>query len=254
MINISLCIEMIFSELRWDERIARVKELQAPAFEFWGWKNKDLQQTKALAEQYDLAVAAMVGGGAPLTDPEAKDQAVADILESIERAKALQVPTLIATSGPEQQDLERSVQQTNIIAVLKQVAKPLEDAGITLVLEPLNTAVNHQGIYLASSYEGYEILRAVSSPRVKLLFDIYHQQITEGNIIANIREHVEWIGHFHIADVPGRHEPGTGELHYQNIFQAIAATDYAGYVGCEFRPRGSTEEAVREVLRLAANT
>ncbi len=252
MIHVSLCIDMLFKDLPWEQRIARVKEVGATAFEFWSWKNKDLEQTKALADQHGLTIAAMVGGQTALTDPALNKQAVADILASVEQAKALQVETLIVTSGPEQEHLDRQTQHDSIVTVLQQVAKPLEEAGVTVVLEPLNTAVNHKGIYLASSYEGYEILQAVNSPRVKLLYDVYHQQITEGNVIANIQEHIQWIGHFHIADVPGRHEPGTGELNYGNIFKAIAATDYQGYVGCEFQPEGDGTLAVKHVLELAS--
>ena len=83
-----------------------------------------------------------------------------------------------------------------------------------------------------------------------MLFDIYHQQITEGNIIQNVTEHIDLIGHFHLADVPGRNEPGTGELNYSNIFTAIEKTDYDGFVGCEFRPTGSSVEALNHLKRL----
>lgn len=85
---------------------------------------------------------------------------------------------------------------------------------------------------------------------MKVLFDIYHQQITEGNIISNIRNNVEWIGHIHAADVPGRHEPGTGELDYPNIFAAIDDTDYDGYIGFEFSPKDDSERALERIAEV----
>jgi hydroxypyruvate isomerase len=118
-------------------------------------------------------------------------------------------------------------------------------------VEPLNIAVNHKGYYLYSSAEGFDIIRAVGSPNVKLLYDIYHQQVTEGNLIQTITENIELIGHFHVADVPGRHEPGTGEINYANVLKAIDETGYNGYVGLEYAPKASALESLRKVKALA---
>lgn len=95
---------------------------------------------------------------------------------------------------------------------------------------------------------GFEIVDAVDSPNVQLLYDVYHQQVTEGNVIQTITANIDRIGHFHVADVPGRHEPGTGELDYENVFAAIEETDYDGYVGCEFSPVGDADETISDVL------
>jgi hydroxypyruvate isomerase len=137
-----------------------------------------------------------------------------------------------------------------VTGVESRVAPDAEEAGVTLVLEPLNTAVDHPGYYLTSTAEGIEIVEEVGSPSVQLLYDVYHQQITEGNVIDTITDHVEHIGHIHIADVPGRHEPGTGELNYANVFDAIDDADYEGYVGCEFSPTGDPDAAMADVLEL----
>jgi hydroxypyruvate isomerase len=104
---------------------------------------------------------------------------------------------------------------------------------VTIVMEPLNILVNHMGYYLVTSAEGFQMMREVGSPKVKLLFDIYHQQISEGNLIRNITENIDLIGHFHMGDNPGRLEPGTGEINYTNIFAAIQKTDYDGYLAFE---------------------
>ena len=100
------------------------------------------------------------------------------------------------------------------------------------------------GYYLATSAEAFEMVDEVGSPALKLLFDIYHQQITEGNLTANLTRNAAKIGHLHVADVPGRHEPGTGEINYPYIFKLIDSIGYAGWVGCEYKPKGTTVEGL----------
>ncbi len=245
MFKLSVCIDIILKEYSFLERIKKTAELGFDAFEFWGSEGKDLIKIGEKAAQNNLDIAATVGLSSILTEPAKAEEAVSSIKDSIKICQQLNTRNLIVTTGNEQDNLSRKEQHNNIVEVLKRVKKDAEEAEVILVLEPLNTAVNHAGYYLSSSYEGYEILNKVDSPYIKLLFDVYHQQITEGNIIQNIKENIDLIGHFHIADVPGRHQPGTGELNYLNIFKAIADTDYDGFVGCEFTPSGNPEEALK---------
>jgi len=112
----------------------------------------------------------------------------------------------------------------------------LEKAGVTLVFEPLNTLVDHPGYYLTQSSEAFDIVDAVASENVKVLYNIYHQQIMEGNIIPTITEHMDRIGHFHSAGHPGRHELDCGEIHYPDIIKAIDRTTYSGWFGVEYFP------------------
>ncbi|MFW5980608.1 MAG: hydroxypyruvate isomerase family protein [Halanaerobiaceae bacterium] len=248
--KLSVCIEMIYSNLPLEERIEKVAELGIKGVEFWGWQNKNLEKIEAKIKKSGLKLTAFTGSDHPLTDPEQSEAAVKDLEKAVEIAADIDSSNIIVTAGQEQEDISREIQHNNIIEVLQEVAPAAEKEGVTLVLEPLNTAVDHQGYYLSSSHEGYEILNSVDSPRVKLLFDIYHQQITEGNIIENITGNIDLIGHFHLADVPGRFEPGTGELNYPNIFSAIDKTDYTGYIGCEFRPSGSATTALEKLLEM----
>jgi hydroxypyruvate isomerase len=125
----------------------------------------------------------------------------------------------------------------------------LEEAGITLLLEPLNGKVNHPGIYLESSDEGFEIIREVGSPNVKILFDIYHQQITEGDIIRRMTSNIDLIGHIHCAGNPGRHELDSGELDYGRIFKALESAAYKGYAGIEYFPAESPTEGLMRLLK-----
>lgn len=247
MPKISVCVEMVYDDEPFHERITRAAGAGADAVEFWDWRGKDLDEIRNAATDSDIPIVGCVAGGT-LTDPDAADDAVETIRESIETAASLGIPSLIATTGPDQDGLDRATQHDSIVDILSRVAPDAEAAGVTIVLEPLNTAVDHPGYYLETSEEGYEIVDAVDSPNVRLLYDIYHQQITEGNVIQNITENIDYIGHFHVADVPGRHEPGTGELDYENILEAIEGTAYDGYVGCEFSPAGDADEAMAAVL------
>jgi hydroxypyruvate isomerase len=245
---ISICVEMVYDDEPFPDRITRAGEAGADAVEFWDWREKDLEAVVETAEANDVPIAGFLAGGT-LTDPEAVDDAVETIRESIATAAEHDVPTLIVTTGQDQDGFDRATQRENIVKVLSGVAPNAEDAGVTLVVEPLNTTVDHPGYFLETSAEGFEIVDAVDSPSVKLLYDIYHQQITEGNVIQTITENIDRIGHFHIADVPGRHEPGTGELDYETILETIDETEYDGYVGCEFSPTGDADDAVTTVLK-----
>ena len=153
--------------------------------------------------------------------------------ETIRAAKVMGVPNIIATTGNERTDVCREKQHEIVVETLKQMAPYANEAGVMIVLEPLNVLVNHPGHFLVTSKEGFEMIREVDSPSCRLLFDIYHQQVSEGNLIANIREGIDLIGHFHIADNPGRMEPGTGEINYEKVFQAIQETGYSRWLAFE---------------------
>ena len=241
------------------EGIEHAAELGLEAIEIFDIEGADRTAVREASEEYgvDIAASLTVGvaangsdSGESITDPSLHEEAVADLERSLDLGRELGAESLIVTVGPGREELPEGAEHRAIVNALRDAAPAAEAAEITLALEPLNNPVDHQGYYLDSSYEAYEIVDAVDSPRVKVLYDIYHQQITEGNVIDNIREHVEFIGHFHLADVPGRYEPGTGELNYANIFDAIAETGYDGYVGMEFHPSGDSDEAVEHVVSL----
>jgi len=251
MIRLSVCIEMIFRELPFLDRINAVAEAGYPAFEFWGWRNKDLNGILERKREYGLDVAAFgVDHKGRLVDYSTRSKFISGLKESLETAHKLECSTLIVTVGNEIPGVPRSKQHESIVKCLREAAGHAEKADVTLALEPLNVLVDHKGYYLYSSREGFEILNEVNSPNVKLLYDIYHQQIMEGNLIDTITRNIDLIGHFHVADVPGRHEPGTGEINYANVFRSIEKAGYKGYVGLEFKPLTSPEEALRKVMSL----
>lgn len=251
-IKLSVCIDMILTEVPFLQRIETVKRLGYPAFEFWEWKNKDVDAIRRKKTELGLEIATMMGSGwKHMNSEDARKTFVSDIQASLASAKSLGVKTLIVTTGFEDKKLSRSEQHTNYVAALKAAAPFAEQAQVTLVLEPLNTKADHPGYFLQTAREGFEILDEVGSPAVKMLFDIYHHQIMEGNVIQDITKNISKIAHFHVADVPGRHEPGTGEINYSNVFRAIAASGYRGFVGLEFKPSVSAEGALKDVLKLS---
>jgi len=131
-----------------------------------------------------------------------------------------------------------------VIEALKAGAKVVEPEGITLILEPLNVLVNHPKQLIVTSEHGARVIRAVGSPNVKMLFDVYHQQISEGNLTGNIRKYKDLIGYYQVADHPGRHEPGTGEIGWEYVFRRIDELGYQGWIGCEYNPLGDTVEGL----------
>ena len=254
MIKFSACIEALYKDVPFVERIEKVAAVGMKAFEFWGWGNKDIDAIKAAKDKAGIEVAtfgANVGGA--LVDPANRDKLSDSLKQSVEVARKLDCKRMLVTTGNEIEGVRRGAQHQSIVDGLKMAAEILEPAGITLSLEPLNILVNHKGYYLATSAEGFQIVDQVGSPSLGLLYDIYHQQITEGNLIATITDNIDKIAHFHVADVPGRHEPGTGEINYKNVFKSISESGYDGFVGLEFWPEGPDDDALKMLLDMTAD-
>ena len=250
MLKFSVCIEMIFTKMSIEERIRQVARSGARAFEFWGWQDKDIDLIGRAARANKLKVGSFIGSWTPLVDSSKKKDFVADVTQSLEVAKKLRTKTLIICTGQEMPKVSRTKQHNAIVAALKAVAPKCEAAGVTLALEPLNTKVDHIGYYLGSTAEGFEIIDKVKSPAVKLLYDLYHMQIMEGDLIRTMTSNVDKIAHLHVADNPGRNEPGMGEINYPNVFAAIKKMDYTGYTGLEFAPTGNHFHAVKQALSM----
>jgi hydroxypyruvate isomerase len=157
-----------------------------------------------------------------------------------DRLNCARINTMV---GRTRGDLPREAQNACIIENLRWAAPRARDVGVTLLVEPLNTYDN-PGFFLTTSREGFELLKEVEEPNVKLQFDFYHLQITEGDLTRNFLAHLAEIGHLQVADVPGRHEPGTGEINYPYVLSVIENSEYAGCVGLEYKPLGSTEESL----------
>jgi len=165
-------------------------------------------------------------------DSEQREAFVQEVKESVEVAKRVNAKWMTVVPGAADLRQDTGYQTAHLVESLKQAAAVLEPQGLVMVLEPLNF-YNHPGLFLTKIAQAYQICRAVDSPSCKILFDIYHQQIQEGNIIPNIDKAWEEIGYFQIGDNPGRNEPTTGEINYHNVFRHIHDKGFDGILGME---------------------
>jgi hydroxypyruvate isomerase len=259
--QLSVRVEPLFRNLSLPQQMEKVAEARYHGFEFGNWRAADPGAITALKNKLGIACACLVGNrgvnppGMGLCDPRERPGFLAEIRASVEAAKRFETTRLVTLTGNEIVGIPRSAQHKSIVEGLQAAHEVVAPHGITLILEPLNTLVNHPGYYLHSTREAFEIIREVGSPYVKILFDIYHVQIMEGNLIDTISRNIAHIGHFHVGDVPGRHEPGTGEIHYGNIFKAIHRLGFQGFVAMEYSPSREPMEtlaAVRSLYEAAA--
>ena len=257
----SICLEMIYPELNFAARAARIREAGFTAVEFWGWEGKDLTALRTLLGQA-FAVATFSGQRrGSLVDPEGWDVYRAEVQASIPVARSLGCDRLMLLTQEELPDgsarpapphVTRAEQRANVVAGLKALAPLAEREGMTLLLEPLNTRVDHPGYFLDNARDGFAIVEEVGSPHVRLLYDIYHMEVMERGSTRMLLRHLPLVGHIHIADVPGRHEPGTGALDFIGILRALGGAGYTGAVGFEFAPRAGTDEALARITTLRA--
>ncbi|MGE0771238.1 MAG: hydroxypyruvate isomerase family protein [Cyclobacteriaceae bacterium] len=166
-------------------------------------------------------------------DAAKRDQFVREIGESISVAKRVNAKWMTVVPGLLHKKLEMGYQTANVVMALRKAAEVLEPHGLVMVLEPLNPYTDHPGLFLSKAAQAYEICKAVNSASCKILFDIYHQQITEGNLIPNIDRCWQEIAYFQVGDNPGRKEPTTGEINYKNIFKYLHQKGYTGVLGME---------------------
>jgi len=174
-------------------------------------------------------------------DKEFQTSIVSRTKEAVEVAKRTGARWALIAPGCISQRMETDYQTANLIDNVRRCVEIAEPAGLVIVLEPLNWWANHPGLFLQKIPQAYMICRAVNSPSCKIVNDLYHQQISEGNLIPNIDMAWSEIGAFHLGDNPGRNEPGTGEIHYEFLFAHLDRIGYKGYVGCEYKPASQTE-------------
>jgi hydroxypyruvate isomerase len=191
-------------------------------------------------------------GGIPdgLNDPRNHDAIVKGLIDTMPRAQKAGVPNLIAFFG-NRKGMSDADAIKNCVAGLQRVKKAAEDSGITVCVELLNSKVDHKDYQGDRTAFGVEVVRQLESPRVRLLYDIYHMQIMEGDVIRTIRDNHPWIAHYHTGGVPGRHElDDTQELNWRTVARTIADTGFTGYVAHEFVPTRDPLTSLREAIAL----
>ncbi|QDS90597.1 Hydroxypyruvate isomerase [Rosistilla ulvae] len=243
----SVCIDAIFEGLPAPQAIQTVADCGIKAFEFWGWWDRDLDAILSARDLHELTISACCTKFISLVDPAWQDDYLAGLEASLSTAQRLGCQTLISQVGDFRPGIDRQQQLDCLVDGLKRAAPMLQAAEVTLVIEPLNELVDHPGYFLIRSDEAFAVVDRVDSDRVKVVFDIYHQQISEGNVIENITRNIAKIGHFHAAGNPGRHELTRGELHYPSIFTAIVESGFEGFVGLEYWPKDDPATGLRQV-------
>jgi hydroxypyruvate isomerase len=213
--------------------------------EFARWSEVDWTRILGRMRALKITVDATSGVKAGFADSGGGDAFVAELKGFIPTVQRLGCGQIILLSGKRIGGAAPGVQRAASIETLKRAADILSSAGLTGVIEPIDRLEN-PSIYLDGVTEAFEIVRAVGSPKVKVLYDLYHEQRGQGNLIEKLDKNIDEVGLIHVADVPGRHEPGTGEIDYRNVYKKLAELHYQGVIAMEFYPTGDVVETLRK--------
>ncbi|HET9085934.1 MAG TPA: TIM barrel protein [Acidobacteriaceae bacterium] len=214
------------------------------------WSPEDTRRIIKKMSSLGLVFDAMTGGSVVLADPAGTADILRQVTHRTAIAKNLGCSQLILTSGKRMETLSPEAQFDAVVNNLKQVAKFTSRNGMEVLIEPIDLNEN-KSAYLNSVSQAFQIVHAVGSPSVKVLYDFYHEQQAGGDLINKLEKNIDQVGLVHIADVPGRHDPGTGEIDYPNIYRALAKLKYDKYIAMEFYPVGDPVTALRTARRSA---
>ncbi|MDX2180603.1 MAG: TIM barrel protein [Bryobacteraceae bacterium] len=264
--QLSVRVEALFPGVPLADCMRRVADAGYQGFEFGDWRSANAREIVALKDKLRLTSVSVVGNrgvnplGMGLCDPAERDGFLAEIRASTEAARAFEASQIVVLTGFKIPGVPRERQRASVVEGLKRAHDIVAPHGVTIAVEPINTLApveplnpkgdNHARYFLDRSPEAFAIAREAGSPFVKILYDLYHAQIMDGNLIETIRANIGAIAHFHVGDVPGRHEPGTGEIHYPNVFRAIRDTGYSGFVGMEYVPSKDAATTLRNVRKM----
>ena len=254
----SACIEPMYSEIPFLDRFQAAKDDGFEFVEFWSWTDKDLDAVKAAAEAAGIGISGFNGDAElSLIDPAQKTDYLEFLKKSVAAAQKTGARSVTIHSNGlgegglvinDYRDLSDTVKLCAMFGTLMECAKIAEESGIQMNLEPLNVTTDHVGNYLQTTRMAAEMTRLIGSPKLKVLYDAYHMQLNEGSLCDNIRRYADQLGHIHVADAPGRHEPG--EINYAKVLSCLEESGYTGLIGFELIPETSTLEAVKAIMKL----
>lgn len=210
--------------------------------EYVNWSDADIARVLKLCRSFRLGMDTLIATPdwskrqVSMVDPAERENFLADVRRAITFAKKLEVPQIILMSGNAIAGRTHDDQYASLLEGTKRAGDLAAEASLTMIVEPLNSLVDHKGFFLTTCTEGLKLIREVDNPHVRLLFDIYHEQVQEGNVIRTLTDAAPYTAVFHVADSPGRHEPGTGEINYRNVYKAIQKTGFSGYLTMEYLP------------------
>ncbi len=258
---LSVMLWTVFTDLPFEERLAKVAEAGYSKIQLVGeynaqhWTQADYDHANAARKRLGIEFDATAGLHNGVADPATRDAFLAELKEALTPMETLSCPAMIVLSGDVVPGLTREAQHQASIETLKRAAALVEGRQINgqpvrLLLECIHVEERPR-YFLTSANEAIEIVRAVNHPQVQFLYDIFHEQMGFGNLIEKLDKHIDVIGLIHIADVPGRHEPGTGEINYGNIYKKLAQLNYRHNVAMEFLPVGDPVATLRAARALA---
>lgn len=259
---LSIMLWTVFTDLPFEQRLAKVAEAGYTNVELVGeyakWSEGDYSKAIAAAKQHGLRFDATAGLHNGIGNPTVRDAFLAELKEALTPMERLSCPAMIILSGNVVPGLSREDQHASCIEGLKRAAalvegKQIDGQPVRLLLECIDPEENPK-YFLTSAAEAIEIVRAVNHPQVQFLYDLFHEQIAEGNLIEKLDKHIDIIGLIHIADVPGRHEPGTGEINFANVYRKLAQLKYRHVVAMEFKPTGDPVTSLRKAREMVASS
>jgi hydroxypyruvate isomerase len=250
--KVAVMLWTVFNDLPFEQRIEKVAEAGFRNVELVGeykkWSEEDFRRANAKRRELGIRFTTTAGLAHGVGDPSAREAFLADLRAELPLMEKLECPAVIVMSGDRVEGLAPEAQHASCVEGLKRAAEIAEKNGVTLWLENIDLEENPR-YYLWSMAEAFKIANEVNHPQVKVLYDFFHAQVSGGNLIAPLEKNISQVACVHIADVPGRHEPGTGEINYPNIYRKLVQLKYAGYVTMEFLPSGdpvATLRAARE--------
>ena len=242
-------IEMWWRKLPFIERINAAADAGFDAIEFWPWRGKDIDAIAKTCKERGVEVAQFTGWGfvPGMNNPKNHKKFVAEIIEGCKVAKKLNCKRMTVVGGNDQTGMTQPEMHEHIIEALRLVKPIVEQEEIMLIIEPMNIRVDHKGHCLYGSPDAVRICREVDSPMVKINWDLYHMQISEGDLCGHLREGFDQVGYVQLADHPGRYEPGTGEIQYARVFKELQDLGYTYAIGLECRAQLGEEIAIKRL-------
>jgi len=255
----AICLDPLYPRLLTEEKIPLVAAAGFRHIEFWGWRDKNIPAIQAACREHGVQVVNFSGHrmGSPVSETTHRIL-FADVSDAVATARTLSCHRLMLLTNALNSDgsvadrfeeIPDDLKFKNTVAALNQLVCITPD-DITLLLEPLNTLVDHAGYYLNDMDTASAIVREVGSPRLKILCDLYHFSVMGADLKKIVTEHLPLIGHFHIADVPGRHEPGTGSVDWAAMLRLIQDRGYIGCIGFEYFPQSDADASLAAIHKL----
>lgn len=257
--KLSVMLWTVFTNLPFEQRLERVAEAGYRNVELVGeydtWTQEDFNRANAKRKELGISFDCTAGLKHGVSAPEHRQLLLDELRHALPVMEQIDCPAMILLSGNRVSGMPRDVQHQCCIDTLKWAAeivhgKSINGEPVRLLLETIDPEENPQ-YFLTEIAEALEIVQAVGHPQVQLLYDFYHEQIAAGNLIAKLEKSIPHLGLVHIADVPGRHEPGTGEINYENIFAKLAELNYTGVAAMEFHPTGDPVLQLRAAREMA---